>query len=38
TELMTPDLTCPSTCQLLRSSNNGSRPDVSFDKSASLEH
>ncbi|GKB16932.1 hypothetical protein Tco_0850855 [Tanacetum coccineum] len=33
---MTPDLTCPSTHQLLWSSNNGSRPDVSLDKSGCL--
>nr|GEU53275.1 acyl-CoA-binding domain-containing protein 3-like [Tanacetum cinerariifolium] len=38
TELMTPDLTCPSTHQLLRNSGGGSEPDVSFDKSASPEH
>nr|GEX41385.1 hypothetical protein [Tanacetum cinerariifolium] len=38
TELMTPDMTCPSTHQLLRSSGGGSGPDVSFDKSSSPEH
>ncbi|GJY61837.1 hypothetical protein Tco_0462494 [Tanacetum coccineum] len=37
-ELMTPDLACPSTHQLLRSSSGSSGPDVSFDKSASPEH
>ncbi|GKG17230.1 hypothetical protein Tco_0362187 [Tanacetum coccineum] len=37
-ELMTPDLMCPSTHQLLHSFSYGSRPDVSFDKSASPEH
>ncbi|GJU10410.1 hypothetical protein Tco_1132806 [Tanacetum coccineum] len=37
-ELMTPDLMCPSTHQLLWSSGGGSGPDVSFDKSASLDH
>ncbi|GJX37653.1 putative RNA-directed DNA polymerase, eukaryota, reverse transcriptase zinc-binding domain protein [Tanacetum coccineum] len=37
TELVTPDLTCPSTYQLLRNSGGDSRPDLSFDKSASPE-
>ncbi|GKD29888.1 hypothetical protein Tco_1240666 [Tanacetum coccineum] len=37
TELITPDLICPSTYQLLRNSGGDSRPDLSFDKSASLE-
>ncbi|GJT27485.1 hypothetical protein Tco_0907760 [Tanacetum coccineum] len=37
TELITPDLTCPSTYQLLRSSGGDSGPDLSFDKSASPE-
>ncbi|GJY03196.1 hypothetical protein Tco_0361348 [Tanacetum coccineum] len=31
TELITPDLICPSTYQLLRNSSCGSGPDVSFD-------
>ncbi|GKC88274.1 hypothetical protein Tco_1148923 [Tanacetum coccineum] len=34
-ELITLDLTCPSTYQLLRSSGGDSGPDLSFDKSAS---
>ncbi|GJW54598.1 hypothetical protein Tco_0098683 [Tanacetum coccineum] len=38
TGLMTPDLVCPSTYQLLRSSSGDSGPDVSFDMSASPEH
>ncbi|GJU55433.1 hypothetical protein Tco_1229147 [Tanacetum coccineum] len=37
TELITPDLTCPSTRQLLWNSDGDSGPDLSFDKSASLE-
>ncbi|GJR53340.1 putative ribonuclease H-like domain-containing protein [Tanacetum coccineum] len=37
TELMTPDLVCPSTHQLLRSAGDDSGPDMSFDKSASPE-
>ncbi|GKA62922.1 hypothetical protein Tco_0762441 [Tanacetum coccineum] len=37
TELITPDLICPSTYQLLRNSSGDSRPDLSFDKSASLK-
>ncbi|GJZ51816.1 hypothetical protein Tco_0606331, partial [Tanacetum coccineum] len=37
TELITPDLTCPSTHQLLRNSGGDSGPDLSFDKSASPE-
>ncbi|GJZ55172.1 hypothetical protein Tco_0610365 [Tanacetum coccineum] len=37
TELITPDLICPSTYQLLRNSSGDSGPDLSFDKSASLE-
>ncbi|GJY99852.1 hypothetical protein Tco_0517282 [Tanacetum coccineum] len=37
TELITPDLTYPSTYQLLRSSGGDSGPDLSFDKSASPE-
>ncbi|GJW26194.1 hypothetical protein Tco_0040005 [Tanacetum coccineum] len=37
TKLITPDLACPSTHQLLRNSGGDSRPDLSFDKSASLE-
>ncbi|GKB61461.1 hypothetical protein Tco_0917647, partial [Tanacetum coccineum] len=37
-ELMTPDLICPSTHQLLRSFGGDFGPDVSFDKSASLEY
>ncbi|GJV00867.1 hypothetical protein Tco_1330137 [Tanacetum coccineum] len=36
-ELITMDLICPSTYQLLRNSSGDSRPDLSFDKSASLE-
>ncbi|GJR43829.1 hypothetical protein Tco_1311932 [Tanacetum coccineum] len=38
TELMTPDLTCPSTYQLLRSSLGCSRPNMSFDMPASPEY
>ncbi|GJR29624.1 hypothetical protein Tco_1105856 [Tanacetum coccineum] len=38
TGLITPDLVCLSTYQLLQSSTGDSRPDVSFDMSASLEH
>nr|GEZ54714.1 hypothetical protein [Tanacetum cinerariifolium] len=37
TELIIPDLTCPSTYQLLRNSGGDSEPDLSFDKSTSLE-
>ncbi|GJT68980.1 hypothetical protein Tco_1028266 [Tanacetum coccineum] len=37
TELITPDLTCPSTYKLLWNSGGDSGPDLSFDKSASLE-
>ncbi|GKB44314.1 hypothetical protein Tco_0889256 [Tanacetum coccineum] len=37
TELITPDLTCPSTYQLLRNSGGDSGPDLSFEKSAFLE-
>ncbi|GKC65028.1 hypothetical protein Tco_1097626 [Tanacetum coccineum] len=37
TELITLDLICPSTYQLLWNSGGDSRPDLSFDKSASLE-
>nr|GEY14776.1 hypothetical protein [Tanacetum cinerariifolium] len=37
TELITPNLVCPSTHQLLRSSGGDSGPDMSFDKSTSLE-
>ncbi|GJT64381.1 hypothetical protein Tco_1015861 [Tanacetum coccineum] len=37
TELITPDLTCPSKYQLLRNSSGDSGPDLSFDKSASLK-
>ncbi|GJT92576.1 hypothetical protein Tco_1081421 [Tanacetum coccineum] len=37
TELVTPDLICPSTYHLLRNSSGDSGPDFSFDKSASLE-
>ncbi|GJW08101.1 hypothetical protein Tco_1570524 [Tanacetum coccineum] len=37
TELITPDLTCPSTHQLLRNFGGDSGPDLSFDKSASLD-
>ncbi|GKE70309.1 hypothetical protein Tco_1528381, partial [Tanacetum coccineum] len=37
TELITPDLTCPSIYQLLRSFGGDSGPDLSFDKSASPE-
>ncbi|GJY28986.1 retrovirus-related pol polyprotein from transposon TNT 1-94 [Tanacetum coccineum] len=37
TELITPDLTCPSTYQLLQNSGGDSEPDLSFDKSASSE-
>ncbi|GJW53374.1 retrovirus-related pol polyprotein from transposon TNT 1-94 [Tanacetum coccineum] len=35
TELITPDLACPSTHQLLRNSGGDSGPNLSFDKSAS---
>ncbi|GKC76536.1 hypothetical protein Tco_1127310 [Tanacetum coccineum] len=38
TELITPDLICPLTYQLLWISGGDSRPDLSFDKSASPEH
>ncbi|GKC07164.1 hypothetical protein Tco_0998774 [Tanacetum coccineum] len=38
TELITSDLICPSTYQLLRNSGGDSGPDLSFDKSASPEH
>ncbi|GJZ07127.1 dual specificity protein phosphatase 1-like protein, partial [Tanacetum coccineum] len=37
TELITSNLVCPSTYQLLRSSSGNFGPDMSFDKSASLE-
>ncbi|GJV82408.1 hypothetical protein Tco_1522306 [Tanacetum coccineum] len=37
TELINPDLICPSTYQLLQTFGGDSRPDLSFDKSASLE-
>ncbi|GKA52832.1 retrovirus-related pol polyprotein from transposon TNT 1-94 [Tanacetum coccineum] len=37
TELLTPNLICPSTYQLLQNSSGDSGPDFSFDKSASLE-
>ncbi|GJV93190.1 hypothetical protein Tco_1541003 [Tanacetum coccineum] len=37
TELITPNLICPSTYQLLRSSGGYSGPDMSFDKPASPE-
>ncbi|GJZ44501.1 hypothetical protein Tco_0591756 [Tanacetum coccineum] len=37
TELITPDLICPSTYQLLRNSSGDSGHDLSFDKSASPE-
>ncbi|GJU49734.1 hypothetical protein Tco_1219289 [Tanacetum coccineum] len=37
TELITPDLICPSTYQLLLNSGGDSGPDLSFDKSASSE-
>ncbi|GJU19135.1 retrovirus-related pol polyprotein from transposon TNT 1-94, partial [Tanacetum coccineum] len=37
TELITPNLICPSTYQLLRSSGGDSGPDPSFDKTDSLE-
>ncbi|GKC87302.1 hypothetical protein Tco_1147951, partial [Tanacetum coccineum] len=37
TEQITPNLICPSTHQLLWSSGGDSGPDMSFDKSASLE-
>ncbi|GJY89610.1 hypothetical protein Tco_0504806 [Tanacetum coccineum] len=37
TELVTPDLICPSIYQLLRSSGTDSGPDMSFDKSTSPE-
>ncbi|GKE60916.1 hypothetical protein Tco_1511283 [Tanacetum coccineum] len=36
-ELITSDLICPSTYQLLRNSGGDSEPDLSFDKSASTE-
>ncbi|GJR74521.1 hypothetical protein Tco_0086886 [Tanacetum coccineum] len=38
TGLMTPDLVCPSTYQLLQSSSGDSRPDVSFDMLDSPEY
>ncbi|GKF09231.1 hypothetical protein Tco_0043455, partial [Tanacetum coccineum] len=38
TELITLDLICPSTYQLLRNSGGDSGPDLSFEKSASSEH
>ncbi|GKD21739.1 hypothetical protein Tco_1223442, partial [Tanacetum coccineum] len=38
TGLMTPDLTCPSTQQLLRSSFGYSRPNASFNLPASLKY
>nr|GEU56886.1 reverse transcriptase domain-containing protein [Tanacetum cinerariifolium] len=38
TELITPDLACPLTHQLLHNSGGDSGPDLSFDESASLEH
>ncbi|GKD06860.1 hypothetical protein Tco_1186545, partial [Tanacetum coccineum] len=37
TELITPDLTCPLTYQLLRNSGGDFGPDLSFDKLASPE-
>nr|GEW93814.1 hypothetical protein [Tanacetum cinerariifolium] len=37
TELITPNMTYPLTPQLLRNFDGDSRPDLSFDKSASLE-
>ncbi|GJY27594.1 hypothetical protein Tco_0403361 [Tanacetum coccineum] len=37
TKLITPDLICPSTYQLLRNSGGDSGPDLPFDKSASPE-
>ncbi|GKD51435.1 hypothetical protein Tco_1280411, partial [Tanacetum coccineum] len=37
TELITPDLICPSTYQLLQNSSGDSELELSFDKSASLE-
>ncbi|GJS47331.1 hypothetical protein Tco_0597452 [Tanacetum coccineum] len=37
TELITSDLICPLTYQLLRNSGGDSGPDLSFDKSATLE-
>ncbi|GJW54629.1 hypothetical protein Tco_0098714 [Tanacetum coccineum] len=37
TELISPDLICPLTYQLLRNSSGDSGPDLSFDKSASPE-
>ncbi|GJZ33521.1 hypothetical protein Tco_0578957 [Tanacetum coccineum] len=37
-ELITPDLTCPLTHQLLQNSRGDSGLDLSFDKSASLKH
>ncbi|GKA78854.1 hypothetical protein Tco_0785391 [Tanacetum coccineum] len=38
TELITLDLICPSTYQLLWNSSGDSGPDLSFNKSASLKH
>ncbi|GKB69326.1 hypothetical protein Tco_0930738, partial [Tanacetum coccineum] len=38
TKLITLDLICPSTYQLLWNSSGDSGPDLSFDKSASLKH
>ncbi|GKB03815.1 hypothetical protein Tco_0831958 [Tanacetum coccineum] len=38
TELITPNLICPSTHKLLHSFGGDSGPDLSFDKSTSLEH
>nr|GEZ45417.1 hypothetical protein [Tanacetum cinerariifolium] len=38
TELITSDLICPSTYQLLQNSSGDFRPDFSFGKSASPEH
>nr|GEX98790.1 hypothetical protein [Tanacetum cinerariifolium] len=38
TELITLDLICPLTYQLLWNSSGDSGPDLSFDKSASLDH
>ncbi|GJW33794.1 hypothetical protein Tco_0053826 [Tanacetum coccineum] len=37
-KLITPDLICPLTYQLLRNSSGDSGPELSFDKSASPEH
>ncbi|GKA94417.1 hypothetical protein Tco_0816455, partial [Tanacetum coccineum] len=37
TELITPDLACPLTHQLLQNSGGDSGPNLSFDKSAYLE-